>query len=73
MFYFNLINTFYNRFKFFSGIIDENKIKNYTNHRNELVTKCNSASFVNAIQQLEEYMSDRLVYKHFAIKNLIEI
>lgn len=48
-------------FENFSGIIDENNIKNYSSYRNEMVTKCNSISFKNAVVQLEEYMSDRSV------------
>lgn len=62
---FAIVSTCY---KHFSGIIDEAKIKNYTSYRSELVTKCKSAIFQNAVQQLEEYMSDRVVSEGYNLK-----
>lgn len=61
-------NTYFN---IFSGIVKEEKIKKYDEHRDELIGKSKSASFKNAIHQLEQYMSDRVVKNIYLLKLLV--
>lgn len=44
-----------------SGLVDSHFIKNYHEHREELTKKGRGKNFIDAVKQLEEYMSNRVV------------
>lgn len=46
---------------YFSGLVDNDKIKDYAEHREKMLKKGRGAPFNNAVKQMEEYMSNRVV------------
>lgn len=54
-------NTYINYSKKNSGLVDSDKILNYTVHREKLAPKSKTRDFKDAVNQMDEYVSDRKV------------
>lgn len=46
---------------FFSAWIEENNIKNYLEYKEQLIKSSKTAAFKEAVQKIEEYISDPVV------------
>lgn len=45
----------------FSALVDLAFIKNYSSYRGQFIKKGRGNTFTNAVKELEDYMSDRVV------------
>lgn len=57
----------------FSGFVDIDKIENYSEHREKFVSKGRGTAFVNAVNQMDDYISHPNIFKSNARANLIQI
>lgn len=48
-----------------SAWIEENNIKNYLEYKEQLIKSSKTAAFKEAVQKIEEYISDPVVSKFF--------
>lgn len=53
----------------FSGVVDNDKIENYVEQREKYASKWENQCFKNAVKQMDEYMSDRIVCYDTLIPN----
>lgn len=49
---------------YFSAWIEENNIKNYLEFKDQLIKSSKTAAFKEAVQKIEEYISDPVVSKN---------
>lgn len=52
---------------FFSAWIEENNIKNYLEYKDQLIKSSKTAAFKEAVQKIEEYISDPIVSRIFCV------
>lgn len=57
----------------FSGFVDKDKIENYSEHREKFVSKGRGTAFMNAVTQMDQYISQPDAFKSNARANRVQI